>query len=124
MPADADCVILQEDVAREGDSVTLVGEGPQPPDKHVRRAGLDFRSGEEVLAAGTRLGPAQLALAQAGRGTRLSAHAKHTGTPHAMKIFRFRGGIHPEGNKDPTACHPIPDCGFGLGAASIACTSE
>ena len=24
-----------------------------------------------------------------------------------MKIFRFRGGIHPEGNKDPTACHPI-----------------
>ncbi len=24
-----------------------------------------------------------------------------------MKIFRFRGGVHPEGNKDPTACHPI-----------------
>ena len=32
-----------------------------------------------------------------------------------MKIFRFRGGIHPEGNKDPTACHPIARwsrCGF------------
>ena len=63
MPADADCVILQEDVAREGDRVALTGEGPEPPHKHVRRAGLDFRSGEEVLAAGTRLGPAQLALA-------------------------------------------------------------
>ena len=24
-----------------------------------------------------------------------------------MKIFRFRGGIHPEGNKGPTACHPL-----------------
>ncbi len=63
MPADAGCVVLQEDIAREGEAIALSGEGPEPPDKHVRRAGLDFRTGDMVLAAGTRIGPAQAALA-------------------------------------------------------------
>lgn len=63
MPADAGCVILQEDIARDVDRISLAGDGPEPPAKHVRRAGLDFRSGDIVLAAGTRIGPAQAALA-------------------------------------------------------------
>ncbi len=63
MPAGAGVVILQEDIARAGDTVSLTGEPPSPPDKHVRRCGLDFALGSEVLAAGTRIGPAQAALA-------------------------------------------------------------
>jgi molybdopterin molybdotransferase len=63
MPADADCVILQEDIARDDEAIALAGDGPQPPDKHVRRAGLDFRTGDPVLTAGTLIGPAQAALA-------------------------------------------------------------
>ncbi|MCB2049372.1 MAG: molybdopterin molybdotransferase MoeA [Novosphingobium sp.] len=74
MPADADCVILQEDVARDGDRLTLTGDGPDPEDKHVRRRGLDFLSGEAIMAAGTRLGPAQLALAISAGHAEVSVH--------------------------------------------------
>ena len=63
MPEDADCVILQEDIARDGDRIRLSGELPDPASKHVRREGLDFRNGDEVMASGTRIGPAQVALA-------------------------------------------------------------
>ena len=63
MPADTRCVLLQEDIARQGEVIALSGDGPDPPEKHVRRAGLDFRAGDMVLAAGTRIGPAQAALA-------------------------------------------------------------
>jgi molybdopterin molybdotransferase len=70
MPAQADCVILQEDIAREGAAIAISGERPDPPAKHVRRAGLDFRAGDMVLAPGTRIGPAQAALAlSAGHAT-------------------------------------------------------
>jgi molybdopterin molybdotransferase len=63
LPAGAGCVILQEDVAREGDTVRLTGEPPSPPGKHIRPRGMDFVSGASLLPAGTRIGPAQLALA-------------------------------------------------------------
>jgi len=63
MPAGAACVILQEDVALEGTAVHLTGSAPQPEGKHVRRMGMDFVSGATLLEAGTRIGPAQMALA-------------------------------------------------------------
>lgn len=63
MPRDADCVILQEDIARNGERISLVGEPPRPHSKHIRREGLDFREGAQVLAAGCNIGPAQAALA-------------------------------------------------------------
>lgn len=63
LPAGAGAVILQEDLRREGDRLELTGEAPAPEGKHVRRRGLDFTDGGEVLEAGTRIGPAQLALA-------------------------------------------------------------
>jgi molybdopterin molybdotransferase len=70
LPEGAGCVIVQEDTAREGNTLRLTGEGPLPPDKHVRKAGLDFRTGDQVLQQGTLLGPAQAALAlSAGHGT-------------------------------------------------------
>ncbi|MBM3595975.1 MAG: molybdopterin molybdotransferase MoeA [Alphaproteobacteria bacterium] len=70
MPADAACVILQEDIVREGAVIAISGERPDPPAKHVRPAGLDFRAGDMVLEAGVRIGPAQAALAlSAGHAT-------------------------------------------------------
>ena len=68
LPAGSGTILLQEDCARDGDRVRLTGEPPQPG-RHIRRAGFDFAAGEPLLAAGTRLGPAQLALAiAAGHG--------------------------------------------------------
>ena len=63
VPAGADAVILQEDITRDGDSIALTGDAPNPPGKHIRREGLDFRLGDLLLPAGTCIGPAQLGLA-------------------------------------------------------------
>ncbi len=62
MPQGADAVVMQEDVARTGDIIILIGTAPAPPGKHIRRCGGDFRQGAVLLPMGTRLGPAQLAL--------------------------------------------------------------
>ena len=66
MPAGSAAVILQEDLVREQDTVILTGDAPVPPGRHIRPAGMDFRQNGEILAAGTRIGAAQIALALAG----------------------------------------------------------
>lgn len=76
MPAGADAVILQEDLERDGDRLELTGEPPSPPGKHIRRRGMDFIDGDEVLSAGTRIGPAQAALAISAGHKRLSVRQK------------------------------------------------
>lgn len=63
MPEGADCVVIQEEVAREGNHLTLTGDGPGGPGKHVRRAGSDFVQGQCVLPAGTHISPRHAGLA-------------------------------------------------------------
>lgn len=60
LPADADCVVRQEDTTRDGDRVTI--HDARDAGKNTRRAGEDVRKGETVLRAGVALGPARLAL--------------------------------------------------------------
>jgi molybdopterin biosynthesis enzyme len=63
LPDGADAILIQEDAEADGDRIraqAVVTQG-----RHVRAAGLDFKQGERLLAAGTRLGPAELALAAA-----------------------------------------------------------
>ncbi|MGN6498816.1 MAG: molybdopterin molybdotransferase MoeA [Tsuneonella sp.] len=62
MPRGECAVLLQEDAVREGDRIRL-GGGDAPEARHIRRAGFDFRAGDQLLPAGARIGPAQLALA-------------------------------------------------------------
>src|SRR5690606_30347653 len=73
LPPDAGAILLQENVARDGDTISLNGEGDPTP-RHIRRAGLDFRSGDRLLTVGTQIGPAQVALALAGGRAQVSAH--------------------------------------------------
>lgn len=61
VPNGADAILLQEDARVADDALTASA----PPGPHMRAAGLDFREGAVALAAGTRLGPAELALAAA-----------------------------------------------------------
>ena len=70
VPDGGECVLLQEDCAREGDTLRHL-EAPPARGRHVRRAGLDFRMDDALLAAGTRIGAAQLALAIAAGHSRL-----------------------------------------------------
>jgi molybdopterin molybdotransferase len=69
MPAGADSVLVQEEAARDGDALTLAGEGPPRLGMSVRRKGLDFNAGDTLIAAGERVTPARIALAAtAGHG--------------------------------------------------------
>lgn len=70
LPEGADTVIVQEEVRREGDLLTLTGDGPPHRGAHIRKAGKDFSTGERLIAAGTRLSPQHLGLAAAsGHGS-------------------------------------------------------
>jgi len=101
LPADCDVVIVQEDTARDGDRVLLSGQGPEPADRHIRRAGADFRHDCELLPAGTRMGPTQIALA-------ITAGHKHLAVRRAPRIAVIDGGD--ELASDPELCpaHQIP----------------
>jgi molybdopterin molybdotransferase len=63
-------VLLQEDTARHGDQVAFTGTPPDPLGRHIRPSGMDFATSHPLLESGTRLGPAQIALAiAAGHST-------------------------------------------------------
>jgi molybdopterin molybdotransferase len=69
IPAYCDAVVIQEDVSRDGDQVTV----PETPaGQNVRPAGGDFSSGDVLLAAGVRLDPWRLSLAAAAGAAELS----------------------------------------------------
>jgi molybdopterin molybdotransferase len=61
IPEGTDAVIIQEDTAAGGDGITI-SEAARPG-RHIRRAGIDFREGEVLLARGTRLSDRDLSLA-------------------------------------------------------------
>ncbi|MDX7950883.1 molybdopterin molybdotransferase MoeA [Lichenihabitans sp. Uapishka_5] len=63
VPPDADAILIQENARYDDAGLTVVE--PPAAGRHIRRAGLDFREGEVGLPAGTRLNPAELALAAA-----------------------------------------------------------
>ena len=68
VPEGADAVLQQELVEDRGERITLLDE--VAPGRNVREAGEDLAAGDEVLGAGTRLGPAELGVAvHAGRAS-------------------------------------------------------
>lgn len=61
-PAGTDGIVLREDARIEG--AALAAEQVEPG-RWIRRRGFDFTEGAALLKAGTRIGPAQIALARA-----------------------------------------------------------
>lgn len=55
IPDGADHVIIQEDVIRDGEVITVTAE--QPRARNIRKAGIDFAKGAVLARAGDRLGP-------------------------------------------------------------------
>lgn len=100
MPAGGGAVLLQEEAEREGERLALA-EGSEATPRHVRRAGFDFADGSEMLAPGTLLGPAQLALALA------SGHSElESGRLPGIAVLDNGDEL----SADPAACapHQIP----------------
>lgn len=63
LPDGADTVVMQEDVEREGDHLTLAGDGPGARGRHIRERAADFAIGTPLLRTGTRLTPGAIAAA-------------------------------------------------------------
>src|SRR4030081_3308314 len=61
VPDGADAVVIQEDTGRDGDGVT-VNEAASTG-KNIRPAGIDFKQGDVLLRAGSRLTDRDLSLA-------------------------------------------------------------
>lgn len=60
LPRGADVIVAQENVLVDGDA--LVVPAGQKAGQHIRRAGEDLARGKPALAAGKRLGPAEIGL--------------------------------------------------------------
>jgi len=63
VPKGADTIVIQENTTADGDQVTVTQ--PVTAGRHIRAEGLDFRTGDVMLAAGRRLGARDVALAAA-----------------------------------------------------------
>ncbi len=113
MPAGADMVLMQEDAGRSGDALELTGTPPDPPGRHVRRCGNDFAAGQELLGIGTRVGPAQIALA-------LAAGHLHLAVRRPARLAIIDSGD--ELSDDPATCavHQVPASNGAMLAALTA----
>ena len=76
VPDGADTILVQEEAARDGHTLTLDGEGPPHRGAHVRPVGLDFTHGETLIDAGARLTPARVALAASAGHATLPVHRR------------------------------------------------
>lgn len=115
VPEGADRVLLQEDAARaneEGRDTVTATDLP-PPGRHIRKRGFDFHAGDLLLARGTRITPARLALALAG------GHGAVTVT-RRLRVAVMDSGD--ELSPDPAAClaHQIPASNAAMIAAMLA----
>lgn len=70
IPDGADHVIIQEDVARTGDKITI--NDKQGAARHIRAAGIDFRSGDVLIPEGQRLSARQLSICAAANQAELN----------------------------------------------------
>jgi molybdopterin molybdotransferase len=74
LPPGADTVVIQENTEREGGTVVVTA--PASAGRNVRRAGLDFREGDTLIAQGRRLTDRDLALAAAANHPTLAVHRR------------------------------------------------
>ena len=74
IPDGADAVIIQEDTGVDGDHITITDTAV--PGRHIRPAGVDFREGDVLLAAGNRLTDRDLSLAAGMNYPELAVHRR------------------------------------------------
>lgn len=112
LPDGADTVIVQEDLRREADEITLTGTPPSPPGKHIRRCGSDFGIDAQLLPAGTKIGPAQLALA-------IAAGHRHLGVRRKPRVTIIDSGDELAADPEGCAVHQVPASNGAMLAALL-----
>ena len=66
VPDGADAILVQEEADRDGEALSLAGEGPPATGAHIRRRGSDFTEGDRLIEGGARLTPGRIAAAAMG----------------------------------------------------------
>ncbi|MEO0884163.1 MAG: molybdopterin molybdotransferase MoeA [Pseudomonadota bacterium] len=74
VPEGADHIVIQETASRDGDTITCADA--HPTTRHIRAAGRDFSTGDVLIRAGTRLGPAEIAVAAAANHAELTVRQR------------------------------------------------
>ncbi|MFN5037068.1 MAG: gephyrin-like molybdotransferase Glp [Bradyrhizobium sp.] len=74
IPDGADAVIIQEDTRVDGDHIAITEAAATG--RHIRAAGVDFREGDVLLTAGSRLSDRALSLAAAMNYPELAVHRR------------------------------------------------
>lgn len=74
LPRGADAIVIQENTTRQGSRVTLTSAAS--PGRHIRREGIDFRTGDVLLRAGVRLTDRDLMLAASMNYPALPVHVQ------------------------------------------------
>jgi molybdopterin molybdotransferase len=106
-------VLIQEDASRSGDTLTLTGTPPEPPSRHIRPAGMDFRTGDNLMAPGTKIGAAQIALA-------LTAGHAHLPVRRPLELAVIDGGDELAAPGADLAAHQLPASNSAMLAALAA----
>ena len=114
LPDGADMVLMQEDAAHEGSALKLTGTPPAPLNRHIRRRGMDFVEGAGLLAEGTRIGPAQVALT-------LSAGQRLVAVRRMPRLAVIDSGDELSGDPENCAIHQIPASNGAMLAAQARC---
>lgn len=76
LPDGVDTILIQEDVSRADDVISLSGAGPGDTGEHVRARGSDFITEATLIEAGDLLTPARLALATTAGVTTLDVRRR------------------------------------------------
>lgn len=63
VPKGADHIVIQENAERSGATLTALFDNDAP--RHIRQAGIDFKTGDTLITKGTRIGPMHIAIAAA-----------------------------------------------------------
>ena len=113
VPAGAGAVVLQENVARADDHLALTDRAPDPPHRHIRHTGMDYRAGDSLLPAGTLVGPAQLALAITAGHAELAVHRR-------PRLAIIDSGDELVAAGQPTLPHQLPASNGAMLAAMAA----
>ncbi len=113
VPEGADRVLLQEDAARDGETIAVTVADNPPPGRHIRARGFDFHAGDLLLTRGTRVTPGRLALALA------AGHGQVT-VARPVRVAVMDSGD--ELAVDPAQClpHQIPASNAAMIAAMLA----
>jgi molybdopterin molybdotransferase len=75
VPGGADCILIQENAAHDGDKLSLSGD-PPAQGRHIRLAGSDFHEGAVLVKAGERITPPRIGLVAMGGHATLPVRRK------------------------------------------------